>query len=257
MKTCFSTIRLTALIGLAYATAPLYSTTIEYSSRSTWQLAVSNVVTTTFDVAAPGYTPPAPGFGIGLVFGGVILNGVTFQGFNNNAEYGLQIVTAGPSSTYYDWGTGGTILRGDLYQGALGRLHISLPNAVTAWGTDLMLGSTPGGNVLCPDKRECRLCFPNLPGAHVRFSERRILWNDERHSIYDDRSVLPGEHLRGDRQFFYRHQKCARTAASGRHTGSSDLGPLCKRPLWIGETQEASIPHAGLGLDSPQQARRA
>jgi hypothetical protein len=146
MKTCISTIRLIALLGLANAAAPLYSTTIEYSSRSTWQLAVSNIVTTTFDVAVAGYyTPPAPNAGIGLGFGGITLNGVTFQGYNNNAEYGLQLVTAGSSTQYYNWGTGGTILRGDLYQGALARLHISLPNAVTAWGTDLMLGSTPGG----------------------------------------------------------------------------------------------------------------
>jgi hypothetical protein len=157
MTTCISTIRLIALLGLANAAAPLYSTTIEYSTRSTWQAAVSNVVTTTFDVAAPGYTPPAPD-GFVLAFGGITLNGVTFQGYNNNTEYSLQIVTPGPSSTYYNWGTGGTILRGDLYQGSLARLHISLPNAVTAWGTDLMLGSTPGGtynvkingNPVCP-----------------------------------------------------------------------------------------------------------
>jgi hypothetical protein len=170
MKTCISTIRLIALLGLANAAAPLYSTTIEYSTRSSWQAAVSNVVTTTFDVAVGSYTPPAPD-GFVLAFGGITFNGVTFQGFNNTAEYSLQIVTPGPSSTYYNWGTGGAIMRGDVYQGALAHLHMALPNAVTAWGTDLMLGSTPGGtykiqvngNAVCPSLT-CQaptFAFPN------------------------------------------------------------------------------------------------
>ena len=37
------------ILGLAAAATPLYSTTVEYSSRSSWLAAVSGVTTTTFD----------------------------------------------------------------------------------------------------------------------------------------------------------------------------------------------------------------
>ena len=172
MKISIGTIQLIALVGLANSAAPLYSTTIEYSTLSAWQAAVSGVVTTTFDTAvASYYTPPPPDGYVTLGFGGITLNGVTFQGYNNTTEYGLQIVSSGPGTNYYNWGTGGAILRGDLYQGALARLHISLPSAVTAWSTNLMLGSTPGGTFniqvngssICPSQT-CQaptFAFPN------------------------------------------------------------------------------------------------
>src|SRR3954470_24699844 len=147
MKTRKRILNYIAILGFATAVTPLYSTTVEYSSRSAWLTAVSSVVTTTFDASAVGYTPPAPGANVSFGFGGVTLNGVTFQGYSDTGnEYSLSAVSAGPSSQYFNWGTGGAILRGDFYQGALARLHISLPNAVTAWGTDLMLGGNPGGS---------------------------------------------------------------------------------------------------------------
>lgn len=140
------------IVGLAAAATPLYSTTVEYSSRSSWLAAVSGGTTTTFDT---GYsTPPAPGGAMNLGNGGITLNGVTFQSYddgvghpqNTPALYALTIVNAGPSSQYYNWGTGGAILIGEIYQGALAHLHMSFATAVTAWGTDLMLGNGVTGN---------------------------------------------------------------------------------------------------------------
>src|SRR4051794_17989397 len=136
-----------AVLGLATAATPLYSTTVEYSSRSAWMAAVTGVTTTTFDAAGSGYTPPNPDGFVNIAFGGLTLDGVNFRGYNNATEYALSVVRSGPVATYYDWQTGGAILRGDLYQGALAHLHITLPTAITAWGTDLMTGNSPGGTV--------------------------------------------------------------------------------------------------------------
>src|SRR5215207_9934990 len=121
MKTRTRLLNYIALLGLATAATPLYSTTVEYSSRSAWLTAVSSVVTTTFDASVPFYyTPPAPGGNVSFGFGGVTLNGSTFQGYSDvGNEYALSVVNAGPSSQYFNWGTGGAILRGDFYQGAL------------------------------------------------------------------------------------------------------------------------------------------
>lgn len=130
------------ILGLAAAATPLYSTTVEFSTRSSWLAAVSGVTTTTFDTAVAGYTPPAPDGFLNLANGGITLNGVTFTGYSDATTlYALTIVTSGPSTTYYNWGTGGAILIGDPYQGALAHLHIALGTAVTAWGTDLMMGN--------------------------------------------------------------------------------------------------------------------
>ena len=131
------------IVGLAAAATPLYSTTVEFSSKSSWTAAVSGVTTTTFDTAASGYTPPAPDNFVNLANGGITLNGVTFTGLDNSSTaYGLTIVNGGPSlGQYYNWGTGGAILYGNPYQGALAHLHIALGTAVTAWGTDLMMGN--------------------------------------------------------------------------------------------------------------------
>ena len=135
------------ILGLAAAATPLYSTTVEYSSRSSWTAAVSGVTTTTFDTAVSGYTPPAPDGFVALTNGGITLNGVTFTGYDNTSQlYALTIVNSGSATPYYNWGTGGAILTGQVYQGALAHLHMSFATAVTAWGSDLMLGNGITGN---------------------------------------------------------------------------------------------------------------
>ena len=136
------------ILGLAAAATPLFATTVEYSSRSSWLAAVSGVTTTTFDTAVAGYTPPGPDGNLNLNAGtGITLDGVTFTGYDNtSALYGLTVSTFGPGSPYYNWGTGGAILRGEVYQGALAHLHMSFATAVTAWGSDLMLGNGITGN---------------------------------------------------------------------------------------------------------------
>ncbi|MEP6538453.1 MAG: hypothetical protein ABJF23_24145 [Bryobacteraceae bacterium] len=135
-----------AILGLAATASPVYSTTVEFAGRAAWLAAVSGVTTTTFDTPVGGYTPPAPGGNVSLPFGGITLDGVTFRGYNDTTEYALAIVTPGPSSQYYNWGTGGAILVGDIYQGALAHFHISFATAVTAWATDLMMGNGVTGN---------------------------------------------------------------------------------------------------------------
>jgi hypothetical protein len=147
MKTRTRILNYIAMLGLATISTPLFSTTVEYSTRSSWLAAVSGATTTNFDTAIPGYTPPTPDHFVNLAFGGITLDGVNFRAYNNNTEYALTVVNSGPGSPYYDWQTGGAILKGDLYQGALAHLHITLPTAVMAWGTDLMTGSSPGGTV--------------------------------------------------------------------------------------------------------------
>ena len=145
MKTRKRLFNYIVILGLAAAATPLYSTTAEYSSRTSWEAAVSGVTTTTFDTAVSGYTPPGPDGYLALAYGGLTFNDVTFQGYNDTTEYALSIVNGGTSTgQYYNWGTGGAILIGEQYQGALAHLHISFGTAVTAWGTDLMLGGTPG-----------------------------------------------------------------------------------------------------------------
>ena len=147
------------ILGLAAAATPLYSTTVEFTSRSSWLAAVSGVTTTTFDTAVGSYTPPAPDGTLNLnAATGITLDGVTFTGYDNTpALAGLSIVRSGTLSPYYNWGTGGAILIGDPYQGALAHLHIALGTAVTAWGTDLMMGNGVTGTfsikingVACP-----------------------------------------------------------------------------------------------------------
>lgn len=147
MKTRKRLFNYIVILGLAAAATPLYSTTVEYSLRSDWLAAVSGVTTTTFDTAVAGYTPPGPDGSVNLANGGITLDGVTFQGYNNTSGlYGLTIVNGGPSlGQYYNWGTGGAILIGEPYQGALAHFHMSFATAVTAWGSDLMMGATTPG----------------------------------------------------------------------------------------------------------------
>ncbi len=148
MKTSTRLINYLVILGLAAAATPLFATTVEYSSRSSWTAAVSGVTTTTFDTAVAGYTPPGPDGNLNLnAVTGITLNGVTFTGYDNTSTpYGLTVSTFGPGSPYYNWGTGGAILRGEVYQGALAHFHMSFATAVTAWGTDLMLGNGVTGN---------------------------------------------------------------------------------------------------------------
>jgi len=147
MKTRKRMLSYIVFLLLTAATAPLYSTTVSYSLRSDWLAAVSSVTTTTFDASAPGYNPPSPGGNVSLGAGGITLNGVKFQGYSpTDIEYGLSIVRADTNSQYYNWGTGGAILNGEVYQGALAHLFITFTTPVTAWGSDLMLGNSPGGS---------------------------------------------------------------------------------------------------------------
>ncbi len=159
MKTRKSILNYIAILGLVAGATPLYSTTVSYATRASWLGNVTGVTTTTFDTAVAGYTPPGPDGFVGLAFGGITLDGVKFQGYDHSGtEYALGIVTSGPNSTYYNWGTGGAILRGyaDSYQGALAHLHITLSTAATAWGTDLMLGGgTPGNFTVKPNGADC------------------------------------------------------------------------------------------------------
>lgn len=143
MKTRKRLFNYIVILGLSAAATPLYSTTVEFSSKSSWTAAVSGITTTTFDTAVQNYyTPPAPDGYLNLANGGITLNGVTFTGYSDlTTLYGLTVVTSGPSSPYYNWGTGGAILTGTPYQGALAHLHIALGTAATAWGTDLMTGN--------------------------------------------------------------------------------------------------------------------
>ena len=159
MKTSTRLFNYLVILGLAAVAAPLYATTVEYSSRSSWLAAVSGVTTTTFDTAVSGYTPPGPDGFANLASGGITFNGVTFQGYGdtNPLPYSLTVINGGPSlGQYYNWGTGGAILTGDSYQGALAHLHISFATSVTAWGTDLMTSSSSGtysvkiNGVACP-----------------------------------------------------------------------------------------------------------
>lgn len=147
------------ILGLAATATPLYSTTVEFSTRSSWLAAVSGVTTTTFDTAFSGYTPLGPDGSQNFnASTGITVDGVTFTDIDNNsALVGLSIVRSGTLSPYYNWGTGGAILVGDLYQGALAHLHMSFATAVTAWGTDLMMGNGVTGTfsikingVACP-----------------------------------------------------------------------------------------------------------
>ena len=152
------------IVGLAAAATPLYSTTVEYSSRSSWLAAVSGGTTTTFDTAVTGYIPPGPDGNVNLANGGITLDGVTFTGYDNGvghpgntpAQYGLSIINGGATlGQYYNWGTGGAILTGQSYQGALAHLHMSFATAVTAWGSDLMIGGGPGNYSVQIDGGAC------------------------------------------------------------------------------------------------------
>jgi hypothetical protein len=146
-----------AILALVAAATPLYSTTLEYSSRSTWAAAVSSITTTTFDTAGGGYAPPAPGTPRNLAFGGITLDGIKYQAFDGAAETALTAINGGTAQPYYNWGSG-VILQANSYPGALAHLHMTLPSAVTAWGVDLMLnGASSGtftiqvnGGAVCP-----------------------------------------------------------------------------------------------------------
>ena len=147
MKARNAVLNTITILGLVASASPVYSTTTEYSSRSSWLAAVSGVTTTTFDTAVAGYTPPGPDGFLNLASGGITLNDMTFQGYGdtNPTPYALTVINGGPSlGQYYNWGTGGAILTGDQYQGALAHLHISFATAVTAWGTDLMTSAGSG-----------------------------------------------------------------------------------------------------------------
>jgi hypothetical protein len=147
MKTRKSILRYLAILGLAAAT-PVYSTTLEYSTRASWQAAVSAITTTTFDTAVVGYyTPPAPDAApLVYALGGITLDGVKFQVFNNATEGAFRILNGGPAQTYYNWGSG-AILQGEQYVGALVHLHITLPVAVLGWGVDLMTNQPYGASL--------------------------------------------------------------------------------------------------------------
>jgi hypothetical protein len=140
-KNIFSSI---AILALAAAATPLYSTTLEYSSRAAWTAAVSAITTTTFDTASGGYTPPPPDGILNITLGGITLDGIKYQVYNGTAENAFNAINGGPAQTYYNWGSG-AILQAGLYSGALAHLHMTLPGAVTAWGVDLMINGASGG----------------------------------------------------------------------------------------------------------------
>ena len=117
------------------------ATLVTYSDRNEWLLQVNNVSTVDF-------TGPAPG---GIVYyntdTGYQSGGITFVGTFSASNYLLFNKNAGPSESWYDWGSGAILVNSEYSASFPRSIRVTLPADQYAFGVDLMTGNDPGQTV--------------------------------------------------------------------------------------------------------------
>lgn len=117
---------------------PAYATTITtYSTLASWQAATeAGYQTATFAGLAP-----SNGDTLYNTASGVTVDGVQFVGYNSSGTSDLEVIdTSGSNYTWYDWGTGDSIIQNldrPNSSSPLPYIDIILPANITAFGIDL------------------------------------------------------------------------------------------------------------------------
>lgn len=123
------------LTVLFVAGFPAHAGIVTYTDLNAWTAATTGITTITFESLAPTNGSKDYSTSTGYI------NGVQFQGFENNATYDLQVVDSGLGAPYYNFGSGAS-LKGPSYNappaGFTPYIHSILPVNTTAFGVDLM-----------------------------------------------------------------------------------------------------------------------
>lgn len=122
-------------LGMSLALAPAYSTTITYTSLSSWQAATNAGYQ---NITFAGDTPSNS---TTYYDSGLTASGVEFFGYNSAGTSDLEVIdTSGSNYTWYNWGTGDALLQ-DMNRpnssSPLPYINIILPANVTSLGMEL------------------------------------------------------------------------------------------------------------------------
>lgn len=128
---------ISGLLALA-AAGPVLASTLTFTSRGTWESSVTSL--SNFD----GGTQAA-GTSTGVANGGIFYTNLQINAYNTDTSHPMSLIraNAGPSTGYYDWGTG-TIIRTEektAYTAPFAR--IVFPAPVSAFGFNYGVGGCP------------------------------------------------------------------------------------------------------------------
>lgn len=135
MRSGYFGLILSLSLGMGVALTPAYSTTITYTSLSSWQAATSaGYQTITFAGDTPSNSTT-------FYDGGLTASSVEFFGYNSSGAGDLAVVdTSGSNYTWYNWGTGDALLQNmnrPNSSSPLPYINIILPANVTSLGMEL------------------------------------------------------------------------------------------------------------------------
>lgn len=137
MKLCKGSLCSIAVACLALSSSA-FGAVVTFTDRAAWEAAVSSEVTTTFDQAEAGYTPPASGSYTLIPTSGLSLDGLTFTNYDSSNPVNLYASYPTGSATH-------TVLKGqDYLTGYTNKYHIVFATSALAFGVDLMAAPING-----------------------------------------------------------------------------------------------------------------
>ncbi len=129
---------------LALVATPAFCTVVTYTSLASWQSATTGDSTPIgFDIS--GLTTGSQAdFNNNNMSTGLVINGVDFEAMTGASSFDEHVVNPTPGQQYYDFGTGSILYWNGYTSGTYPYLAVTLPQAVTAVGLDVMGGA---GNI--------------------------------------------------------------------------------------------------------------
>ncbi len=125
----------------ALLVTPAFCTVITFNSQTAWQSATTGDTTVNFNgITAVGTQAEFDNSDASM---GLVIGGVDFEAMTSATTYDEHVLNPTPGQQYYDYGVGSDLYWNAYTSGTYPYLAITLPQAVTAVGLDVMTGG-PG-----------------------------------------------------------------------------------------------------------------